>query len=108
MLAKSDLALIIDDLLVGTEGIRRFGEVVSIVLVKFVEELAHDVLGLGLVDLLALLLAVRGQRHLALVRLQAADWEHEAVNRLFILLHKLKQKRWSGQFAVGLGRLWID
>ena len=100
MLAKSDLALIIDDLLVGTEGIRRFGEVVSIVLVKFVEELAHDVLGLGLVDLLALLFAVWRQRHLALARLHATDREHEAMNRLLILLHRLKQKEWSSQFAV--------
>ena len=58
MLAKSDLALIIDDLLVGIECIHRFGDVISIILVKFVEELAHDILGLGFFDLLVQLIAV--------------------------------------------------
>ena len=87
VLAESNLSLVIDNLLVSCVGLSRFGKVVSIICIKFVKELAHDVLGLGLVNLLALLFAVRRQRHLALAGLQATDWEHEAMNRLLIFLH---------------------
>ena len=87
MFAKSNLSLIIDDLLMSSVGLGWLGQIVSIVCIKLVEELTHDILGLGLVNLLALLFAVRRQRHLALVGLQATDWEHEAMNRLLIFLH---------------------
>ena len=93
MLAESDLAFVINDLRVGGISIIRLGELIGIVLIEFVEELSHDVLRLSLIDLLALLFAILRHRQLALVRLHAAHWEHESMNRLLILLYDFKQNK---------------
>lgn len=86
MLAEGHEALIVDNLLVCGEIVSWLREIVSIVLIELVEKLAHDVLRLSLIDFLTLLLAIRRQRHLSLVRLQATHGEHKSMNTLLILI----------------------
>ena len=86
MLAESDLALIVDNLLMGCEGFILLSQVLRIVLIKFIYQLVHDVLGLGGIDLLRGLLAVQSRRPLALVGVSGGLRKYEAMQGLLIAL----------------------
>lgn len=85
LLAEGHLALVVNDLLLGSVGVISLSKLVGIVFVKLVEKLTHDVFGLRFINLLALL-AVEGQSNLPFVWLDAGHGEHESLHRLLVLL----------------------
>ena len=85
LLAEGHLALVVDDLLVSAVTLISLCELVGVILIKFVEKLTHNVFGLRLVNFLALF-AIEWQSNLSLVWLHARHGEHEACQRLFVLL----------------------
>ena len=84
--AEGNLALIVDDLLMRCEGLICFSQVINIVLIKLINQLIHDILWLGFIDLLRTFLAVQSRRLFTLVEIGGSLRVYKAVQGLFIAL----------------------
>ena len=70
----------------GCESLVLLIQVISIVQIKFIYQVIHDILRLGNIDLLSSFLAVQSRRPLALVGVGGSLRKNEAMQGLFIAL----------------------